>query len=316
MKTSRNYSSCRGYTKIPLGLERDLYKKRWRYDGGTPSLPLRDEYISIIYSNNIHLGYCLRLEIVETWNLWPAHMIYSQASPIMAIHSVLFSLYTKSLRYSNCAWCEALWWNRCQQDLWASMLPQCSLIKNNSLIPSKSDSNRLSKLFQFESWLLLDPMFTFNLWPGLCFYPLCPCMTTWQQNDWLTSLKATKNVKIVCRNGHSSRRKPWRETFHMQHPLQPKNIAGLYGTQTTNLPPLCSIPFKRAEGETRWSGVMNYHCDNRYAIWIWDTQNDALEKRRLLANVAGYKKARHCTAGKRCSRAAYIPAAEVLVLTK
>lgn len=121
-----------------------------------------------IYSNNIHLGYCLSLEIVETWNLWPAHMIYYQASPIMAIHSVLFSLYTKSLRYSNCAWCEALWWNRCQQVLLASMLPQCSLIKNNSLIPSKSDSNRLSKLFQFESWLLLDPMFTFNLWPGLC----------------------------------------------------------------------------------------------------------------------------------------------------
>lgn len=147
-------------------------------------------------------------------------MIHYQASPIMAIHSVLFSLYTKSLRYSNCAWCEALWWNRCQQVLLASMLPQCSLIKNNSLIPSKSDSNRLSKLFQFESWLLLDPMFTFNLWPGLCFtlyvhaWQLDNKMIGWlvlkQRKMWrLFVAMVTPQGEIIEKDSHEGRRHPY-----------------------------------------------------------------------------------------------------------
>lgn len=125
------------------------------------------------------------------------------------------------------------------------------------------------------------------------------CMRTWQQN-----------VKIVCRNGHSPRRncwerKPWRETFHMQHPLQPKNIAGLYSNNELANSLQFFLNVQRGVSPLIW-GWWTIIVTTKNAIWIWDTQNDALEKRRLLANVAGYKN-RHCTAGKRGDN---IPAAE------
>lgn len=52
--------------------------------------------------------------------------------------------------------------------------------------------------------------------------------------------------------------------IHMQHPLQPKNIDGLYSNNelANSLQFFLNVQRERHVD----LGVMNYHCDNRYAI--------------------------------------------------